>query len=115
MYYNLTKKEKKIAAQIIEKGVQADFKAGLEKAKKVITDWENEKTDNRAAYHKLYKTITNHDKKISKRYDGLGGSDYLMTVAVILFEEQITEEDIKDFSDEAKQFIYRWISVWKGE
>ncbi len=57
--------------------------------------------------------ITN--KRIAKRYDGLGGSHYLITVAAILYDEQITEEDIKDFSEETKEVIHRWISVWSGE
>ncbi len=115
MFHDLSKREKKIAREAIEKGVQAEFKAGLEKAKKVIVEWERGDLDNRAAYYKLYKTITNQDKRIGKRYDGLTGSRYLVTVAAILYDEQITEEDIKDFSEEAKQSINSWISVWKEE
>lgn len=38
--YELNKREKKIAREVIEKGVQAEFKAGLEKAKKVIAQWD---------------------------------------------------------------------------
>ena len=114
MPYELTKREKKIAREIIEKGVQAEFKAGLEKAKQVIGDWEQGKLDNREAYHKMFKNIKEQDKKISRRYDGIGGSDYLLTVATILYDEQITEEDIEDFSEEAKRTILAWISLWKG-
>ena len=113
--YDLSKREKKIAREAIEKGVQAEFKAGLEKAKKVIAEWEKGALDNRAGYQKLYKTITDQDKRIGKRYDGLTGSRYLVTVAAILYDGQITEEDIKDFSDEAKQTINTWISLWKEE
>lgn len=51
--YELSKREKKIAREAIEKGVQAEFKAGLEKAKKVIAEWEKGDHDNRAAYQKL--------------------------------------------------------------
>ena len=32
MYYELTKREKKIAKAAIDKGVNTEFKAGLEKA-----------------------------------------------------------------------------------
>lgn len=113
--YELNKREKKIAREVIEKGVQAEFKAGLEKAKKVIAESEKGDVDNRVAYQKLYKTIIDQDKRIGKRYDGLTGSRYLMTVAAILFDRQITEEDIKDFSDEAKQTISTWMSLWKKE
>lgn len=115
MPYELTKREKKIARELIEKGTQAEFKAALEKAKQVITEWENGALDNRDGYHKLFRTIKEHDKRIAKRYDGLSGSDYLITVAVILFDEQITEDDIKDLSDEAKQTIHTWIGFWKDQ
>src|SRR4051812_2917779 len=112
--HELSKREKKIAREIIDKGVQAEFKTGLEKAKRVITEWENGTTDNREAYHKLFKTIKEHDKGIARRYDGLSGSRYLITVAAILFDEQITEEEISDFSDETKQSIRSLISLWKN-
>lgn len=74
----------------------------------------NGSPSNRDSYHKLFKQIKENDKRIASRYDGLRGSDYLITVAAILFDEQITEEEIKDFSDEAKQLIHNWISFWKN-
>ena len=113
--HELSKHEKKIARVIIDKGVDAEFKAGLEKAKNVIEEWENGSLNNRDGYHKLYKTITDQDERISSRYDGLGGSRYLMTVAAILFDEQVSEEEIKDFSDEAKISIRNLISFWKND
>ena len=113
MPYQLTKGEKKLAREIIEKGVQSEFKATLEAAKKVVEEWGSGKIDNRDGYHKLYKTVIEQNKLIAKRYDGVRGSDYLMTVAVILFDKQITEEEISDFSDEAKQDILSWIRLWK--
>lgn len=111
----LTKKEKKIAREIIEKGVQAEFKAGLEKAKQVITEWETGALNNRDGYHKLFKKIKDHDKIIQRRYDGMTGSRYLVTVAAILFNKQISEEEIEGFSDEAKQSIRTWISFWNED
>ena len=115
MYGQLSKREKKIAREIIEKGVQAEFKAGLEKAKQVISEWEKGEIDNRDGYHKLFKVIKDHDKIIQRRYDDMTGSRYLMTVAAILFDKQISEEEINDFSDEAKQYIHKMISFWKGQ
>lgn len=103
-YYELTKREKKIARDCIEKGVQAEFKTGLEKAKQVISEWETNELNNREAYHKLYLIIQDHDKKIARRYDGITGSKYLVTVADILSDGQITQDDIKDFRKNQKQF-----------
>lgn len=111
----LSKKEKKIAREIIDKGINAEFKDALTEAKAVITEWELGKLNNRDGYHKLFKAIMDQDKWISKRYDGLKGSRYLVTVALILYNGQITEEDIKDFSDEAKATIQQWVSGWRED
>jgi hypothetical protein len=72
----------------------------------VIKDWRQGKfSSNKEAYHKLYKAITEKDDAISRRYDGLSGSRYLVTVAQLFFEKVITEDDIKDFSEETKTVI----------
>ncbi|HKC37034.1 MAG TPA: hypothetical protein VKB95_13260 [Chitinophagaceae bacterium] len=106
MYYELSKKEKKIARVCIDKGLDAAFKEGLEKGEAVISDWQEGKfSSNREAYHKLYKVITDIDEAIAKRYDGLSGSRYLITVAQLFSDKIITEEDIKDFSDDTKAVI----------
>ena len=107
--YELSKREKKIAREAIEKGVLAEFEVGLKKAEAIIKQWRNGSLDNRQAYHKLYKEIANHDKHIARRYDGMSGSRYLLTVAAILRDGYITEEDIKDFSDQTKQVLQLWI------
>ena len=115
MYYELSKREKKIARQIIDKGADIEFKLGLKKVKALIAEWENGNLDNRESYHKLFQIVKEHDKRIAKRYDGLGGSRYLFTVAAILYDKQITQEEIKDFSDDAKEWVMRWISIWNEE
>ena len=115
MYHELSKHEKKIARSIIDKGVEAEFRGGLEKAKQVIAEWESGMLDNKSAYHKLFKAVNKQDSRISKRYDGLTGSRYLLTVAAILYDGQITDEEIRDFSDEAKQAIHSLIGFWKED
>jgi hypothetical protein len=106
MYYELSKKEKKIARVCIDKGLDMAFKDGLVKSESVISDWRQGKfSSNKEAYHKLYKMITDTDDAIGKRYDGLTGSRWLITVAQLFAEKTITEDDIKDFSDETKSVI----------
>ena len=111
--HELSKREKKIARICIDKGVQAEYKKTLEQAKQVIADWENGNLDNREAYSQLYGTVKEQDKFIARRYDKVGGSDYLVTVAAILHDNQITEEDIKDFTDETKEVLHKWMKMWK--
>ena len=106
MYHDLTKKEKKIARICIDKGLDAAFREGLEKSESVISDWRQGKFgSNKEAYHKLYKELTDTDNAIGRRYDGLTGSRWLMTVAQLFSEKVITEDDIKEFSDQSKEII----------
>jgi hypothetical protein len=116
MYYELSKREKKIARACIDKGLDAEFRDGLEKFEAVIADWRNGKfADNKGAYHKLNRALHTKSKAISRRYDGLSGSRWLVTVAGILHDGYISEEDIKDFSEETKDIIKRWMNAWDAE
>ena len=106
MYHELSKKEKKIARIFIDKGLDTAFKEGLENCAAVINDWQKRKfNSNDEAYHKLYKVISNKDYQIGRRYNGLTGSRYLITVAQLFSEQIITEEDIQEFSEQSKAAI----------
>lgn len=110
MYYDLSKREKKVARVCIDKGLDTAYKEGLEKSEAVISSWrQGQFPTNRAAYHKLYKVLTDIDEAIGKRYDGLTGSRWLITVAQLFAEKKITEDDIKDFSDESKGLINSFV------
>ncbi len=114
MYHELSKREKKIARACIDKGLEAEFREVLEKARSIISDWTEGKFSNhKEGYHKLYKAIDEKDHAISKRYDGVTGSRWLVTVAVILFDGYISDADIQEFSDETKAIIYDLIRTWK--
>ena len=113
MACELSKSEKKLARLLIDKGVDAEFKNALEQAAVIITQWQKGSIDNRTAYHQLFKTIKEQDKRIANRYDGLTGSGYLSAVAGIYIDGQITEADIKDFSEEAKAFLNNWLRLSK--
>lgn len=70
-----------------------------------MQDWHAEKLNTRDAYMKLFKVIEQHDAAIARRYNGLTGSRYLITVAQLFFDKVIIEDDIKEFSDETKAVI----------
>jgi hypothetical protein len=83
---DLSKREKKIARDAIEKGVLAEFKVSLKESETIIKEWRNGQLDNRQAYHKLFKAIMVQNKHIARRYDDMRGSRYLSTVAAILYD-----------------------------
>ena len=116
MYYELSKREKKIARACIDKGLEAEFHEGLEKFETILRQWrENKFATQKEAYHQLYAAVDKKDHAISKRYDDLTGSRWLITVAAILHDGYISENDIKDFSNETKAVINDLVNHWKSE
>ena len=106
--YNLSKKEKKTAREIIEKGLQFEYKTGISRLKEIIDNWNQNMPNHRDTYHKLYKTLTNFDEQIAFRYDNMTGSKYLSIIAGQLADKVITIDDLNKFSEETKEIIIRW-------
>ena len=116
MYYELSKSEKKIARACIDKAIEAEFYEGLEKFEAILNDWRQGKfAGNKEAYHQLFKAVDKKDNAISKRYDNLTGSRWLITVAAVLHDGYISENDIKDLSNETKAVINTWVEGWKSK
>lgn len=112
MYYELSKREKRIAWACIDKGLEAEFMEGLEKSESIIQQWRNgQYASQKEAYHALYETIFNKDKAIARRYDDLTGGRYLATVAAILKDGYISESDINDLSEDTKFTLKRWTAT----
>ncbi len=115
MYYQLSKSEKKIAKAIIDKGIDIEFRNALAQIATIIAEWQNATLDNRTAYHQVYKKLDEGDSRISRRYDNLGGSRWLETVGQIFADGQITEEEIKGFSEETRDTLKHWVTLINGE
>jgi len=96
----LSKADKKIAREIIEKGLQQEFAKGLFAADTILDDWKNKVTNNRDTYHKLYKQIIDFDKHIARRYDRMTGSNYIFIIAGQLNDGVISENDLNGLSGE---------------
>ncbi len=62
----LSKKDKKVAREIIEKGLQKELENGLLMAEKVLAKWKENVLNNREAYLDLYGKITKLDKHIAR-------------------------------------------------
>jgi hypothetical protein len=69
MIYELSKSEKKIARAAIDKGLDAEFRKGMENFEAIVKDWREGKfAGNKDAYHKLFKAVDEKDNAISNRY-----------------------------------------------
>lgn len=100
---DLSKKDKKIARQIIETGYQRELEKGLSGFDTILTDWKEKKKGNNESYRLLYKKLTVFDKHIGRRYNNITGSRYYPTIASQLYDGIITQEDIKELSEEIIQ------------
>jgi hypothetical protein len=100
--FELTKSEKKLARQLIEKGLQIEYKKGLEQQSEIIEQWKSGNTDTKDSYLKLYQSVTSYDKYIAKRYDNIRGSKYLFIIAAQLADGIITLEEIEKFRIDTK-------------
>ncbi len=109
----LSKREKKIAREVIEKGLQIEFAKSLYDADTVLQNWKSKETDNRAAYHLLYQTVKDNDKHIARRYDGMRGSDYIDTIAAQLIDGIISMDDLKEFREETQKEIMKLCRILK--
>jgi len=109
----LSKTDKKIARQIIEKGLQNEFAKSLFDADSILDLWKCKSINNRDAYHKLYKHIADFDKHIAGLYDRMTGSKYIFIIATQLYNGIISEEDMKELSEDAKQSIMLIANIHK--
>jgi hypothetical protein len=109
---DLSKGDKKAARAAIDKGLDAEFREGLENFEAILKDWRSGKFEtNKEAYHKLFKAVDDKDSAISRWYNGLTGGKYLITVAGIYRDGYIAEEDIAGFREETREVIKRWAKV----
>ena len=101
----LSKKDKKRVREIIETGIQKEFANGLFKADNILAGWKNRLKNNHDTYHLLYNHIIGFNKHIAGRYDNITGSKYLFIIAAQLSDGVISENDLRDLSDEVQQAI----------
>ncbi|RLJ73598.1 hypothetical protein [Pedobacter alluvionis] len=72
----------------------------------ILDQWKTQQPeDNKADYYKIFTAVTNFDKHIARRYDGMRNSCFFDTVIAMLVDKTITTADLEDFSEEAKSEI----------
>jgi len=104
---DLSKKDKKACRELIETGIQREFTSGLEEAESILCNWKSRKKGVKDTYYALYKMIKEFDKYIGRRYDGITGSHYLSSVAVLVRDKIISPEECSPFSEDVRHVIFR--------
>jgi len=108
---DLSKKDKKIARQIIDIGLKREFEKGLLSFETILKDWKEKNLDNQESYQLLYSKLKNFDKYIATNYDYMRGSTYFFIVATQLKNGIITRDEISELSEEVIQKIEYLISL----
>jgi len=101
----LTKSQKKIARQVIEKGLQKEYVDGILKLENIISKWKVNMLSNRDAWFELCKKLTKHDDHIAGRYNNMGGSKYLYIIAAQLADGVINRDDLANFDEDVRSAI----------
>ena len=114
MYYDLPKRDKKIARQLMDKGLMTEFKQGLDSFDAILQEWKTKGGgDVRETYYKIFTAVKEFDKHIARRYDGIGGSRYLETVVAQLADDLYDISEIDGFSPEVKEDTLRYVKFRK--
>ena len=109
-----SKRDKKLLRDIIEKGLQKEFKAGIARVESIINVWRQRQIDDGDIYRQLNEAILEHDKYIARKYEQMNSSTYAQIVAAQLAEQLIEENDLHELSEDMKQQIIQWSYAWKG-
>ena len=107
MLSELSKKDKAVLRQLIDKGVQAEFENALNEAASIIQQWQQNTSSNKEAYHALFTSLQQNNDFIALRYDGITGSRYVPTVVDIYSAKQVDENDLMNLSAEVREYIKR--------
>ena len=105
MEMELSKKEKKIARDLISKGQQEDLKRGLLEFDAILQKWKDEAGHNGDCFYTLYESIRDYRKWIALRYDRVSGSHYVDTLIYQLFNNLYPASEIDEFRPEIKDYI----------
>lgn len=105
MSIELSKKDWRIARELIEKGLQTEFNHGLQQFDAILQKWKNGQQDNRDAYHHLYKSVRDFDKHIARRYNNMKGSTYIMILGAQLVDKLINEDDLAEMSPDSQNAV----------
>nr|WP_315417480.1 hypothetical protein [uncultured Pedobacter sp.] len=103
---DFSKADNKVARKLFEVALQRELKKEMQVFSEILDQWKTQKPeDNKADYYKIFTAVTDFDKHIARRYDGMRNSWFFDTVIAMLLDKTITESDLEGFSEEAKSGI----------
>lgn len=104
----LSKSDKRVAREVISKGMHEEFRRGMESFYKLLETWRKTTNEDQLHYAELYGAVKDFDKQIARRYDGLRNSMLLNILSWQLRDGLIAETDLDSLSAETKARVVRW-------
>ncbi|HPI12045.1 MAG TPA: hypothetical protein PLK63_13470 [Catalimonadaceae bacterium] len=104
----LSKPDKKVARELIERGLEMEFEEGLTEFAGIIADWQSGKTSVKDTYYGLFKSVAEFDKHIARRYDRITGSNYYWIVLQLFVDKKIPISEMDRFAPDV-QMRYRFL------
>ncbi len=105
---DLSKSDKKVARELIEKGLETEFEEGLSEFADIIADWQSGKTSIKDSYYGLFKSVAEFDKHIGRRYDRMRGSNYFWIVLQLFVDKKIPLSEMDRFAPDV-QMRFRFL------
>jgi hypothetical protein len=110
--HSLTKKDKRVIRELISKGIEKEFKRGLEMSEQLLTEWRTTSGDDREYYHKLRDELNAFHKRIVSLYDYTPNHMKPDVLSVQVREGLIDESELDALSPEGKEMISSYIKRW---
>ena len=115
MPIELSKSQKKIARELIEKSLQMECARFIEKTEVLIGKRKQEEKSSHEIYVELYKKIHVFDKHIARRYDDLRGSTYFLILLGLIHDKILSPEDINGFDENVRNELLNATKLWDSD
>jgi len=66
----------------------------------------NDEQEPKERFWELHDLFHDFGKHLTRRYDGLGGSQYAITILTLYLAKLITKEDVERFTSEIQEWIF---------
>jgi hypothetical protein len=106
----LSKREKKIAHELIQKGLLEELKRGMLSFDAILQQWKTEQGDIQEHYYKIYSAVKDFDKQIAWRYDRISGSMYLDVITWQLIDKLYDVAELDEFQPEIKDKVLSMVN-----
>ena len=105
MPIELSKSQKKIARELIQKALQIECDSFIEDVEELIVKQKKDGKSSHETYLELYKNMRIFNKHIARRYDEVRGSRYIIILLGIIYDKILTEEDINRFDEDVREYL----------